>query len=137
MTKNNGFKTFIMRQLMFVLMLIPFLSMSQSGMQEITQALNTGNADVLANYFDESLELSILGEEGIFNKATAVQKVRRFVAQNKISSFAEVHQGASRSSDSQYVIGNLATSGGTFRVYLYLTNVKGRFVIQEFRFDKE
>lgn len=126
-----------MKQLMLVLLLIPAFAFAQNGMPQITKALNSGDADALGIYFDESIELSILDEEGIYNKAQALQKVRRFLSQNKVNSFSEVHQGASRSSDSQYVIGNIVTTAGTYRVYLYLSNKNGDMIIQEFRFDSE
>lgn len=126
-----------MKQLLIVLAFVPGLVLAQGGIGDITKALSAGDAEALGTYFDASIELSILEEEGMYNKAQAVQKVRRFLNQNKVSSFTEVHQGASRSSDSQYVIGNIDTSGGTYRVYLYLTNANGKMIIQEFRFDSE
>ena len=126
-----------MKQLLLVLVFSPLSVFAQSGMPQITQALNAGDVETLGTYFDESVELSILKEEGIFNKSQALQKVKRFLAQNKVISFTEVHQGASRSSDSKYVIGNLKTADGTYRVYLYLTNRNGKMIIQEFRFDSE
>lgn len=126
-----------MKQFMLALLFIPTFAFAQSGISHITKALNSGDAEVLGSYFDQSIELSILDEEGIYNKTQALQKVRRFLSQNKVNSFAEVHQGASRSSDSQYVIGNIVTTGGTYRVYLYLSNQNGKMIIQEFRFDSE
>ncbi|MEZ4984127.1 MAG: DUF4783 domain-containing protein [Saprospiraceae bacterium] len=126
-----------MKKFLFLLVFIPFLAGAQSNTADIAKALNAGNADALGSYFDESIELSILEEEGIYNKAQALQKVRKFMTQYKVTGFAEVHQGASRSSDSQYVIGNLTTSDGTFRVYMYLANTNGKMIIQEFRFDSE
>ena len=127
----------LMKQLLFVLMFLPMMAFAQTGMTQITAALNSGNAETLGGYFDEAMELSILEEEGIYNKSQALQKVKRFLSSNKVSSFTEVHQGASRSSDSQYVIGDLKTSGGTYRVYLFLTNSNGKMIIQELRFDRE
>ena len=126
-----------MKQFMLALLFIPAFAFAQNGMPQITKALNSGDAEALGVYFDDSIELSILDEEGIYNKAQALQKVRRFLSQNTVTSFAEVHQGASRSSDSQYVIGNIVTTGGTYRVYLYLSNENDKMIIQEFRFDSE
>ena len=126
-----------MKQLLFALMFLPLLAYAQSGMAQITQALHSGDIETLGSYFDESMELSILEEEGIYNKGQALQKVKRFLSNNTVNSFTEVHQGASRSSDSQYVIGDLKTSGGTYRVYLFLTNSNGKMIIQELRFDRE
>ena len=126
-----------MKQLLFALMFLPLLAATQTGMAQITDALNAGDIETLGSYFDESMELSILEEEGIYNKGQALQKVKRFLSSNTVNSFTEVHQGASRSSDSQYVIGDLQTSGGTYRVYLFLTNSNGKMIIQELRFDRE
>lgn len=126
-----------MKQFLLALLFFPALAFAQDGMPQITKALNSGDADALGAYFDESIELSILDEEGIYNKAQALQKVRRFLSQNAVTSFVEVHQGVSRSSDSKYVIGNIVTSSGTYRVYLYLSNINGKMIIQEFRFDNE
>jgi len=126
-----------MKQFLLILLFFPAFAIAQSGMTQITEALNSGDADALGTYFDESIELSILDEEGIYSKAQALQKVRRFLSHNAVTSFAEVHQGASRSSDSKYVIGNIVTSSGTYRVYLYISNINGKMIIQEFRFDSE
>lgn len=126
-----------MKQLLIALMFLPLMAATQTGMAQITAALNAGDIETLGTHFDESMELSILEEEGIYNKGQALQKVKRFLSSNTVNSFTEVHQGASRSSDSQYVIGDLVTSGGTYRVYLFLTNNNGKMIIQELRFDRE
>ena len=76
-----------MKQLLFVLLFSPIVTFAQSGMSQITAALNSGDMETLGTYFDESLELSILEEEGIYNKAQALQKVKRFLGQNTVTSF--------------------------------------------------
>jgi hypothetical protein len=126
-----------MKHFLFAILLLPFMVSAQGDPAPITQALSRGDASVLTEYFDATLELAVLEEEGMYNKSQAGQLVRRFFAQHKPSSFTEVHQGASRSSDSQYIIGNLVTNNGTFRVYLYLSNQGGQLIIQECRFDRE
>ena len=126
-----------MKNLLLVLMFTPFLAFAQDGMPQISKALSAGDADALGAYFDENIELSILEEEGIVNKTQALRKVKRFLSSNTVSSFSEVHRGATRSSDSRYLIGILTTSSGTFRVTIYLTQNSGDLIIQEFRFDSE
>lgn len=126
-----------MKQLLLTLLIFPSMMAGQNDMPEIARALSNGDANAVGAYFDSSIELSILDNEGVYNNAQARQQLAKFLSQNKPSSFVEVHQGASRSSDSQYVIGNLSTNNGTFRVYLYLSNKNGKMVIQELRFDRE
>lgn len=127
-----------MKHLLFAMLLFPHLvAPAQGDPTPITRALGNGDAAVLSSYFDATLELAVLEEEGMYNKAQAGQMVRKFFTQHKPTSFTEVHQGASRSSDSQYIIGNLVTNNGTFRVYLYLSSQAGNLIIQECRFDSE
>ncbi|RMF03910.1 MAG: DUF4783 domain-containing protein [Bacteroidetes bacterium] len=125
-----------MKQFLIALFILPSLVFAQD-LAGVNKALGSGDIDALSAYFDNTIELAILEEEGMYNKAQAVQKVRRFLNQNKVQSFTEMHQGASRSSDSQYIIGNLKTSGGTYRVYLYLAKANDKIIIQELRFDSE
>lgn len=126
-----------MKKLLLTLLIFPGMLFAQNDMPQIARALSNGDANAVGAYFDTSIELSILDNEGVYNSGQARQQLARFLSQNKPSSFVEVHQGASRSSDSKYVIGNLSTNNGTFRVYLYLSNKNGKMVIQELRFDRE
>lgn len=102
----------------------------------ITKAINEGNADALGQYFDSKVEVSIMDNEQVYAKADAVKVVKDFFAKNRPSSFSQVHQGTSKGQDSQYLIGNLVASGGTFRVYVYMNASGGKYIIQELRFDK-
>ena len=99
--------------------------------------MNTGDADALGQYFDNSIELSVLDNEDIYNKTEAIQIVKTFFNQHKPKSFSQLHHGSSPASDSQYCIGNLVTADGTYRVYIYMKISGGTTVIQEIRFDKE
>ncbi|MCB0572178.1 MAG: DUF4783 domain-containing protein [Phaeodactylibacter sp.] len=127
-----------MKNFMFLIFLLPMLaSQQEANLANITKAISDGNADALGQYFDQSVEVSVLGQEDVYNKAQAVNVVRQFFAQNKPSSFSQVHKGASPNNDSQYCIGNLVAGGKTFRVYIYMKVAAGQYLIQELRFDKE
>lgn len=106
------------------------------NLSSITKALSDGNADVLGLHFDNSVEVAILEKEEVYAKADAVRAVREFFNKNKTSSFSQMHQGASKGQDSQFVIGNLITANGTFRVYVYMKVSGGKYLVQELRFDK-
>ena len=121
-------------KLLFILFLFPF-SLA-ANLQDITQALGSGDVDKLQQYFDESVEVALLDQENVYSKSQAADVVRRFFGQNAPQSFSLVHQGTSRSNDSRYCIGDLNTSGGTFRVYIYLRVDGSRLLIQELRFDR-
>ncbi len=127
-----------MKNLLFIFLLLPTIAMVQpNNVNGISQAISTGNADALAKYLDQSVEISILDDVDMYDKGEAVQMLRTFFAKNKPKSYSQMHQGTSKGQDSQYTIGNLVTSSNSFRVYIYLKVEGSKQLIQELRFDKE
>ncbi len=127
------------RILVFSLLFLPFGLSAQSAaaVQSINRALGKGDVNALSAYLDQNVEVAIGDMEDLFPKAQALQAVRDFFAKNPARSFSTVHQGTSKGRDSHYFIGNLVTTKGTFRVYVYLSKAGDAYRIQELRFDKE
>lgn len=127
-----------MKSLLLVLMCIPLHS-GIFNMDTISRAISAGDVTTLEKYFDETVEIAIMGDEDIFERVKATDLLRTFFAKNQPKTFSQVHQGTSKGNDSIYCIGNLATNSGLFRVYIYLhtKDDNGKYLIQELRFDKE
>jgi hypothetical protein len=129
-----------MKNFLFVLLLFPsiaFVNVEELNLDAITKAISSGNADALGQYFDSNVEIAVMDKEETYAKAQAIQVMKDFFAKNKPSTFKQVHQGASKGQDSQYCIGNMTASSGTYRVYIYMKVSGGKQVIQELRFDME
>lgn len=129
-----------MKALLIIFMLVsPFTNHTESpqNFAAISKAISDGDAVALSNFFDQSVEVAIMDQEDIYDKAQATQVVKTFFSKNKPKAYTQVHQGASKGKDSQYSIGNLQTSSGNYRVYLYLKVSGSNYIIQELRFDKE
>lgn len=129
-----------MKNLLFVLIFAPIVSFGNNpiqGLSDISKAISQGNADALGDYFDAQVEISVMDSEDYYSKTEAIAVVKKFFSTHKPQSFKEMHQGTSKGKDSQYCIGNLVASGGTFRVYVYMKNGGTKPIIQELRFDKE
>lgn len=123
---------------MILFLIVPAMAISVEGdLSSITKALNSGDATTLSKYFDSDVELSILDNEDFYSKAEASKIVTTFFNDNITKSFTRAHSGQSKGSDSQYVIGNLSTSVGTYRVYIYLKISGSKALIQELRIDKK
>ena len=126
-----------MKNLLFFLFIGSSLAMTQPNLNSISKALRSGDADQLAQYFDQSVEIAIMDNEDQYDKAEAKQIVKNFFTKHKPSAYTQVHQGVSKGKDSQYTIGNLKANGDTFRVYVYMKVSGDKYIIQELRFDKE
>ncbi len=129
-----------MKRLFFLLFFFSAITLANAqtaNIESINQALGTGNADALNQFFAENVEISIQDKEQVYTKAKATDVMRGFFASNKPKSFNQMHKGNSRENSDQYCIGNLASATGNFRVYLYLKTTGTGVAIQELRFDKE
>ena len=121
--------------------LFAFATMSMAPVESfqlsaITKAISAGNADALGKYFDSKVEVAVKDVEKTYSKAEAIKIVKDFFAKNKPTSFKQVHQGASKGQDSQYVIGNMTAQSGAYRVYVFMKVDGDKHVIQELRFDR-
>lgn len=129
-----------MKNFLFVIFLLPSIAMVEAdeyNLDAISKAIGSGNADALGQYFDTNVEVAVMDSEKTYSKTEAVKVVKDFFGKNSPKSFKQVHQGASKGQDSQYCIGNMVASSGTFRVYVYMKVTGGKYLIQELRFDKE
>ncbi len=102
---------------------------------EIILSLQTGNAKVLSGYFNDNVELVVLDNDNVYSKAQAKQIVNNFFNSFTPESFNVIHQGGKEGS--KYVIGNLKTNNGNFRIYFLLKNSNGKDYIHQLRIEKK
>ena len=111
------------------------LNASDQIPDEIILSLQTGNAKVLSNYFNDNVELVVLDNDNVYSKAQAKQIVSNFFSNFTPESFSVIHQGGKEGS--KYVIGNLKTNNGSFRIYFLLKNSNGKDYIHQLRIEKK
>lgn len=122
-----------------LILIIPvFLAFSGDISQvpdEIVLSLKSGNGRLLADFFNQNVELVILENDNVYSKAQAQQIVTNFFSRFQAESFNIIHQGGRE--DAKYVIGNLKTNGGSFRVYFLLKVSSGKPYIHQLRIEKQ
>lgn len=101
---------------------------------EIIVSLGSGNAKVLSSYFNQNVELVVLDNDNVYSKAQAQQIVNNFFNQHKPENFKIIHQGGK---EAKYVIGNLVTNNGIFRVYFLLKQNNKKEYIHQLRIEKQ
>lgn len=102
---------------------------------EILQSLKTGNSKTLSEYFNQNVEMVVLENDNVYSKAQAQQIVNKFFSSNPPENFTIIHQGGKEGA--QYVIGNLITGKGTFRVYFLLKKRGGKDYIHQLRIEEQ
>ena len=107
---------------------------AEPNFSAVIAALKQGNTTTLAQYFDESVELTLADNEGTYNKADATKMVSQFFTSQKPSDCAMVHNGAARDGSSYYCIGTLTAGGKKYRMNIFFG---AKNLIQEMRFEVE
>ena len=118
----------------FVILMISFLFSYTAFSQDVLSAFKSGDAAAVARYFDQSVEITIEGNNRTYTKKNAETLLNDFFKQNIVKGFEVIHKSGSGSS--QYYIGNLVTSGGTYRTTIYTKSKNDKTFIQEIRFEK-
>jgi hypothetical protein len=102
----------------------------------IQKALSEGDANTLSNYFDATLEITLLEKYDVLDKPKATESLKNFFAKNKPRTYNTVHHGSSKGSASHYTIGDMQTASGNYRVSIYYKSSGNNVLIQEIRIEK-
>jgi len=102
----------------------------------LATAFKTGNSSEIAKYFNNSVDLSIPGNEGVYSNTQAKLILKTFFQNNKPTDFSIVHNGDSKN-NSHYSIGKLSTSKGIFRTYILYKEVNKKVTILELKIESD
>ena len=114
-----------------LLFFLPFVAFNQSS--GIDAALNKGNAAELGVFFAEKVDVSILENDTYVPSGDAVQQLSGFFSQNAVKSYKRIHLTTPADGRSSYSLGDLSTSTGNYRIYLYYD---AKQKISEIRIEK-
>ena len=104
-----------------------------AGIDEVIAAMKTGNASLVAKYFDNNVEISMPDKSNSYSKSQAELVLKDFFASNPVKSFEIIHKG--ENAGSQYCIGTLQTKNGTYRTTIFMKQKGDGQVLQELRFE--
>ncbi len=115
-----------------LLFIMPFAAYSQQD-ASLDAALNKGSAIDVGVFFAGTVDVSIPGTETSMSSADAIQTLTQFFANNLVKGYNRAHLTAPQAGRAAYSLGDLYTSGGTYRIYLYFNDQKK---ISEIRIQK-
>lgn len=122
---------------LFIAALMPAPLAAQNEIpDEIIVSLKSGNAKTLSGYFNENIELDVLDNENVYSKAQAQQILSNFFSENQPLKFNITHPSGEKEG-ARYVIGNLTTKQGIFRVSFLLKKTGGKDFIHQLRIEKQ
>ncbi|MEX1001456.1 MAG: DUF4783 domain-containing protein [Crocinitomicaceae bacterium] len=83
------------------------LKQQQSFESAMVSAFRAGNADKVAAYFSDNVDLAIDGKEDLYSKSQAEQILKTFFSSHPPRDFKIIHKG--KSGQNEYFIGELSS----------------------------
>lgn len=127
---------FMRRRILVLLLIISSLNVFADTFDEVAAAIKNTNIKEISKYFNTSIELTVLENEGVYSKPQAELILRNFFAQNPPVAVTINHRGSS-AQGSKYAIATYECSKGKFRAYIFMKDSGSGMMIQELRFEKE
>ena len=115
----------------FILPCMSFVSTEE--IDDVVSALNKGDAATMAKFFDNNVEISVLGKTGTYNTKQAESILKDFFDNNPIESFEMLHKG--ENNGATYCTGNLKTKNGVYRTTVFMKIKGDKNAIQTLRFE--
>jgi len=107
---------------------------AQDTVEDIAAYFKNGNTKDLVRSFANTVSLSISADESVYSKVQAEIVLRNFFTKHDPSDVKIQHR-LDNSSNHRYIVLNLSTARGVFKVSLVMKNTEGRFLITEIRID--
>ena len=85
---------------------------------DIVAGFNSGYSDAIAEHLNDNVELVIKNANNVFTKQQTKTILTDFFKKNPPLRFSIMHRGDKE--NAQFVIGNLETTNGTYRVYFLI-----------------
>jgi len=122
------------------ILLISFVLLSSFINGDISEdcriAMVAGNTKDLSNFFAKTIELRTEKEEGNYSKEQASLVLKNFFKNYPATNFNYVHKGTSPGG-AKYAIATYETANASFRVYIKMKMVNGKYLIDTLDISEE
>lgn len=99
-----------------------------------TEALKRGDADMLSRHFSTTIEIDLLGDENFYSRSQATLLIKSFVTKHQPVEFSLTHEGIKETT--AFAIGALRTENNTFRVSIFIKTEGGQPYIHQLRIER-
>ena len=115
--------------------LIAFVAKADS-FDDMMVAMKNAQTTSITKFFSNSVELTLLENEGIYSRQQSEQMLKNFFAQHPPKSVNLQHKGSS-AQGAKYAIITYEASNGRLRTYIFMKDNGQGLQVNEFRIERE
>ena len=132
------FRNFNQMKSVFTLLLcFSFFSTQAQPLEKAVDAFEKADAVKIGNLMGQDIELSLLNNVEYCSKSKAIARLKSFFKKYPPRKVSVIHRGASKNSDSNFVIAQLNAGSEFFRLYMYAEAHNGTLKLAEIRVERE
>lgn len=105
------------------------------GLDDVINALKTGNAQELSRYVDDNLEISLPDKSDNYSRSQAIMVLQDFFNNNGVTGFDVQFKG--ENGGGQYCIGSLKTRSGNYRTTVFMKTKDGKQLVKQIMFKAQ
>ena len=105
------------------------------GLDDVINALKTGNAQELSRYVDDNLEISLPDKSDNYSRSQAIMVLKDFFNNNGVTGFDVQFKG--ENGGGQYCIGTLKTRSGNYRTTVFMKTKDGKQLVKQIMFKAQ
>lgn len=103
------------------------------SVEDVVEAIKTGNAHQLSAYFDNMVEITLHDKNNSYSRNQAETVLKDFFNSYGVKNFKTIHKGANNRAE--FFIGELKTQNGNFRTTVFLISRSDKQLLREMRFE--
>lgn len=115
--------------------LIAFVAKADS-FDDMMEAMKNAQTTRITKFFSNSVELTLLENEGIYSRQQSEQLLKNFFAQHPPKNVNLQHKGSS-AQGAKYAIITYEATNGKFRTYIFMKDNGQGLQVNEFRIERE
>jgi len=128
-------RTFLLFSSLALVMIAGAFKMPAVGLDDVINALRTGNAQELAKYVDDNIEISLPDKSDSYSRAQAIMILKDFFNNNGVNGFDVQFKG--ENGGGQYCIGTLKTKSGNYRTTVFMKSKDGKQLVKQIIFKAQ
>ncbi|MDP3929377.1 MAG: DUF4783 domain-containing protein [Bacteroidia bacterium] len=127
-----------MKKYLYLFIAIQFITINAmaDSFDDMMMAMKNAQTTGITKFFSNSVELTLLENEGIYSKQQSEQMLKNFFAQHPPKNVNIQHKGSS-AQGAKYAIITYEASNGRFRTYIFMKDNGQGLQVNEFRIERE
>lgn len=122
--------------LIIMALCVSTFNLRAQALEDVVVYVRNGNSTAMNQYFDNTVNITVLGKQSSYSKAQAEMVMKDFFGKNPVQDYVIMQTGSATDNRTKYAIGELKTSNGSYQLYILMKLMDNHYLLQEIRIER-